>query len=311
MSVGGLALHSRACAPQALLYSAAKQADKFNLPLNGWNVATVTDMTVRLPPAPRGAGIRRGGGGARAPHCVPAFSQNMFFGAAVFDQDLSAWDVGSATSLKQMFRGTSDTVTNVYNQSLNAWNVAKVTDMEGVFADTKYFSKEIGSWNTAKVITMKDMFKGATAFAQNLNDWDVGKVATMNQMFMGATMFNAPVNAWNVAKVEDTISMFNGATLFNQDLGAWDVGTNNFANVAGVAADYGIVKLAPAGGHTGGNPATNSKFLDMFTGTTSMSDCNKKAIQNKFVAAPRSLGVVFDPAITPTAGWSYPNLVCP
>ena len=235
----------------------------------------------------------------------------MFFGAAVFDQDLSAWDVGSATSLKQMFRGTSDTVTNVYNQSLNAWNVAKVTDMEGVFADTKYFSKEIGSWNTAKVITMKDMFKGATAFAQNLNDWDVGKVATMNQMFMGATMFNAPVNAWNVAKVEDTISMFNGATLFNQDLGAWDVGTNNFANVAGVAADYGIVKLAPAGGHTGGNPATNSKFLDMFTGTTSMSDCNKKAIQNKFVAAPRSLGVVFDPAITPTAGWSYPNLVCP
>ena len=205
-------------------------------------------MSVRLPPAPRGAGIRRGGGrGSRstrrpcAPHGVPAFSQEMFYGAKVFDQDLNAWDVGSATKLTSMFRGTSAADFNVYNQSLNSWNVAKVTDMEGVFADTKYFSKEIGSWNTAKVITMKDMFKGATAFAQNLNDWDVGKVATMKQMFMGATMFNAPVNAWNVSLVTDVESMFSGTSLFNQDLSAWDVGSQNFANVPGVEADYGML----------------------------------------------------------------------
>jgi len=255
---------------KALLYTAAKQALKFNLPLNGWNVAAVTDMS------------------------------EMFYGAKVFDQDLNAWDVGSATKLTSMFRGTSAADFNVYNQSLNSWNVAKVTDMEGVFADTKYFSKEIGSWNTAKVITMKDMFKGATAFAQNLNDWDVGKVATMKQMFMGATMFNAPVNAWNVSLVTDVESMFSGTSLFNQDLSAWDVGSQNFANVPGVEADYGML---------------SGPITDMFV-STAMSDCNKKTIHNKMdkditTRSLKDFDLSTEDPITVKQDWSYPNLVCP
>merc|ERR1711865_297806 len=56
------------------------------------------------------------------------------------------------------------------------------------------------------------------------------------------------------------MGMFEGATLFNQGLGAWDVG-----QMRGLG------------------------FNNMFKGTTAMSDCNKKAIHNKFEAAPRSL----------------------
>ena len=298
---GGLALHSRACAPQELFSGAAK----FNLPLNGWNVAKVTDMEVRLPPAPRGVGIRRGGGRGSRSTLRPCPSQSMFKNAAVFDQDLNAWDVVSATKLTSMFKGAA-----VFNQSLNSWNVAKVTDMSGLFSGAKLFSKEIGSWNTAKVTKMNLMFKDADLFAQNINDWDVSKVTSMKNMFqntaifpvLSESQFNAPLNAWNVAKVTDAAGMFDGAALFNQDLRAWDVGTNDAVNVAGVAADYGIVSGVVA------------KYALMFKGT-GMSDCNKKIIHNKMEALPADPVVDFDGATQDAAGtgqdWSYPNLVCP
>ena len=230
----------------------------------------------------------------------PCLPQDMFNSAADFDQDINAWDVGSATTLKQMFLGAS-----AFNQSLNSWNVAKVTDMAGVFKTATLFSKEIGSWNTAKVTTMANMFEGAATFQQNLNDWDVGKVTTMNSMFKGAAVFNAPLSAWNVAKVADAASMFSTATatatLFNQDLSAWDVGTNNGAALDPVVANYGIVALAPGDA---------TKFADMFKGT-SMSNCNKKAIHNKFEASPRSLNVDFNGATEDenavTQDWSFPD----
>ena len=229
----------------------------------------------------------------------------MFQGAAVFDQDLNAWDVVSATNLNSMFKGAA-----VFNQSLNSWNVAKVTNMASAFEGAALFSKEIGSWNTAEVTDMNLMFKDASRFAQNLNDWDVAKVASMANMFQNTapaggvkpSQFNAPLNAWNVAKVTDAAGMFDGAILFNQDLRAWDVGTNDAANVAGVAADYGIVSGIAA------------KYENMFKGT-GMSNCNKKIIHNKMEALPADPVVNFDgateDAAATTQDWSYPNLVCP
>ena len=124
-------------------------------------------MDVRLPPAPHlGGWARRAGGGASRSTLRPCPSQSIFKNAAVFDQDLNAWDVGSATKLITMFKGAA-----VFKQSLNSWNVAKVTDigdMAGLFSGAALFSKEIGSWNTAKVTKMNLMFKDAALFAQNL-----------------------------------------------------------------------------------------------------------------------------------------------
>merc|ERR1712166_505944 len=174
---------------------------------------------------------------------------------------------------------------------MNSWDVSGVTDMNRLFAGAAEFNLPLNGWNAAEVTDMNLMFKDASQFAQNLNDWDVAKVASMANMFQNTapagnpptvlpSQFNAPLNAWNVSAVENAADMFNGATLFNQDLSAWDFGTN-------VAPKSGIVKLAPG---------DTSKFDDMFKGTTTMSNCNKKGIHNKFEAAPRSLLVVFDKA---------------
>jgi hypothetical protein len=180
--------------------------------------------------------------------------------------------------------------------------------MTTMFSNAGLFSQEIGSWNTAEVTLMTGMFDGAAKFKQNLNDWDVGKVTNTAEMFKGAAVFNAPLNAWNVAKLTLANKMFENAAAFNQGLGAWDVGTDNFANVAGVSADYGLL--------------STYQITDMFKGTTAMSDCNKKAIHNKFEAAPRSLNAwkvqrgianadnAFDVATGDNSNWEFPNLAC-
>merc|ERR1712086_1020771 len=176
-----------------------------------------------------------------------------------------------------------------------------VTKTSEMFKGAVKFNQPLNSWNAAEVINMNGMFDGAAKFKQNLNDWDVGKVTGTNNMFLNAAVFNAPLNAWNVAKLEDADSMFEDAAAFNQGLGAWDVGTNNFANVAGVSADYGLVE-------------TNGRIDNMFKGTTAMSDCNKKAIHNKFEAAPRSLNFDFDVAtntvLADRSDWKFPGLAC-
>merc|ERR1719162_2594189 len=111
-------------------------------------------------------------------------------------------------------------------------------------------------------------FPTADCHVPKLPSLVVGKVTQTNGMFKGAAVFNAPLNAWNVNKLVSANNMFENAEAFNQGLGAWDVGTNNFANVAGVSADYGLL--------------STYTITDMFKGTTAMSDCNKKAIHNKF-----------------------------
>ena len=100
------------------------------------------------------------------------------------------------------------------------------------------------------------MFDGASVFKQNLNDWDVSQVTDTRSMFSGATAFNAPLNAWNVAQVAAFTSMFSSAAAFNQDLSAWDV------------------SAVPGNGN-------NADSLFYKTG---MSNCNKKAIYDRFKA---------------------------
>jgi len=48
----------------------------------------------------------------------------MFFNAAAFNQNLSAWDVSAVTIMDYMFYKAT-----AFNQNLSAWNVSAVTNM--------------------------------------------------------------------------------------------------------------------------------------------------------------------------------------
>merc|ERR1712194_107524 len=200
----------------------------------------------------------------------------------------STWNVQSVTDMSTvLFESNCDganqpaiewgKLTNgVSHDDINAWDVSGVTNMEGLFKGAAEFNLPLNGWNVAKVTNMIQMFDGAAKFNQPLSSWNVAKVTKTSEMFKGAVKFNQPLNSWNVAKVTLMNGMFANAGLFSQE--------------------------------------TNGRIDNMFKGATAMSDCNKKAIHNKFEAAPRSLNFDFDVAtntvLADRSDWKFPGLAC-
>ena len=173
---------------------------------------------------------------------------------AVFDIDISSWDISNVTTMKNMFvslssncndaAGDNGPVFLTFNQDIGNWNVSKVTDMNGVFFTNHKFNQDIGNWNVSKVTDMSNMFNSAYAFNQDISGWDVSKVTEMTTLFSGATLFNQDINKWDVSKVTDMSSMFNYATAFNQDIGNWNTAAvtdmhSMFLNAAAFNQDIG------------------------------------------------------------------------
>ncbi|KAF3977364.1 MAG: BspA family leucine-rich repeat surface protein [Methylococcales symbiont of Iophon sp. n. MRB-2018] len=161
----------------------------------------------------------------------------MFAGAAVavFNQNISNWNVASVTNMSSMFADT-----NVFNQDIGGWNVASVTDMAGMFDGASDFNQDIGSWNVASVTNMNQMFFTASDFNQDIGSWNVARVTDMNFMFSSARAFNQDIGGWNVASVMDMASMFTNANVFNQNLGRWYV-DETVADLQTANSDYGGV----------------------------------------------------------------------
>lgn len=144
----------------------------------------------------------------------------MFNEAAVFNHDISAWDVSNVTDMSGMFSGAL-----AFNQNIGGWNTSNVTNMYAMFVAALAFNQNISSWNTSNVTNMSYMFKAAPLFNQNISSWNTSYVTNMNSMFLQAGAFNQDLSSWDTSQVTDMGSMFEGAAVFNQNLGAWNVGT--------------------------------------------------------------------------------------
>ena len=115
-------------------------------------------------------------------------SGSQGFGAkSTFNGDISKWDTGKVTTMRDMFYSAS-----AFNQDIGNWNTERVTDMNGMFYFASAFNHDIGSWNTERVTDMGNMFYSAPAFNHDISSW-TGSAATTAQtgMFTSATAFQA------------------------------------------------------------------------------------------------------------------------
>jgi hypothetical protein len=95
-----------------------------------------------------------------------------------FDEDISVWDMSSATTMRSMFDGTTS-----FNQPIGNWTVSSVTDMAFIFFDATSFNQPIGTWDVSSATTMASMFHGATSFSQPLGDWKVPPMTDLTDIF--------------------------------------------------------------------------------------------------------------------------------
>eukprot|EP00978_Attheya_sp_CCMP212_P045368 scaffold343550_cov48-Attheya_sp.AAC.2 len=93
--------------------------------------------------------------------------QTMFYNAAAFNQDRSAWDVSSVTNMLQMFSNGA----LAFNQDLSAWDVSSVTTMYMMFFYASAFNQDLSAWDVSSIKSMNRMFRGASVFNQNLCSW--------------------------------------------------------------------------------------------------------------------------------------------
>jgi len=192
---------------------------------------------------------------------------NLFYGAAAFNGNISGWNTSAVTNMSRMFEGASS-----FNQSIGSWNTVSVTNMSYMFRDAAAFNQNIGSWNTSSVTDMSIMFNGASAFNQPIGSWNVGSVTNMGYMFENAVAFDRDIGSWDVGSVTGMNGMFHNATVFDQDLSTWCV-TNiptppsQFADNSALTSNH-----YPVWGRCGQGPITQSQFLfETFNSTTMLN----------------------------------------
>ena len=158
---------------------------------------------------------------------------SVFRGAAVFDGNVSGWDVSSARDISSMFRGASS-----FNQDISGWSTSSVEDISHMFQDAQLFNQDISGWSTSSVEDTSYMFQDAQLFNQDISGWSTSLVEDTSYMFQNASSFNQDVSGWDVSSVKDMTSMFDGATSFVQNLGRWYVTVEdtsiNGADVPGI-----------------------------------------------------------------------------
>ncbi|HSW60414.1 MAG TPA: BspA family leucine-rich repeat surface protein, partial [bacterium] len=180
-------------------------------PFNKWGVSKITDM------------------------------KGMFFGAFLFNEDISSWDVSNVTDMSYMFSNASSfnkeisgwDISNVinmsymfsyassFNNNISEWDVSDVTDMSYMFSHASKFNQNISEWNVSAVLNMKGMFVYASEFDQDISNWNISNVTNMSGMFSYSS-FNQDISNWDVSKIKNMSYMFAGTT-FNQDISEWNV----------------------------------------------------------------------------------------
>jgi surface protein len=152
---------------------------------------------------------------------------HMFNGSA-YNQDISNWNMSSATNLSGMFAGSD------FNQPLNDWDVRNVETFAMMFSGSAY-NQDLSNWNVSGATDMSDMFS-YSEFNQPIGNWDVSNVTNMACMF-SYSIFNQDISNWDVSNVTNmgympysTNGMFQNSA-FDQDISSWDVSNvTNFTN---------------------------------------------------------------------------------
>ena len=140
---------------------------------------------------------------------------NMFNGAALFNQNIGDWDVSKVTNMSNMFNDA-----DAFNQDISGWDVSKATNMSNMFAHTAIFNQPIGGWDVSSVTNLSGMFQ-YSSFNQPIGGWNTGEVTDMNNMFNYNDPFNQPIGGWVTRNVTNMSAMFRRAGNFNQPIGGW------------------------------------------------------------------------------------------
>ena len=143
-----------------------------------------------------------------------------FGGPFVANPSFASWDVSGIEEFDQMFRATS------FNQDISSWDMSSATGIGGMFSFCPLFNQDISGWDVSNVTSFSTLFRLATSFSQNLDSWDTSSGILMINTFYDASSFAASgstLSSWDVSNVESMSGLFRQTTGFSSDLSSWDI----------------------------------------------------------------------------------------
>ena len=138
-----------------------------------------------------------------------------------FNEDVSRWNVSSATTLEGMFAGT----VSITDLDLSNWDTSRVASMRGMFHSASLYDGNLESWNVQSVTDFSGMFVGCTSFTgKGLNMWNIESGQLLTHTFARALNFNADLSGWKTDRMTSLEGTFRGCSSFNgTGLEGWNV----------------------------------------------------------------------------------------
>lgn len=224
-------------------------AQKFNQPLDQWDISRVEDMTAILQGAlsfrqdlcgwsdslSSKALVRGAFYDTNCPYeNSPVAGQWMCFSCRADWPKIfhSKYDLRSTVDIYVADNSENSSAAITYGYPISRWNVSQIKDFSLLFSTIRTtalanFSEDIGRWDVSKAINMKEMFSGTetvpTAFNCDISSWNMSNVQDISLMFHHAVAFNQPIGSWNLSSVVNISYAFWEAEYFNQPIGSWDV----------------------------------------------------------------------------------------
>lgn len=94
------------------------------------------------------------------------------------------WDVKNVTNFSSVFHGA------VFNRDISGWNVGKGTTFQTMFAGNAAFNQDLSGWNMSKATTIGGMFSGGSSVNFNPGSWDLRACSSINYLFHNCSNFN-------------------------------------------------------------------------------------------------------------------------
>lgn len=115
-----------------------------------------------------------------------------FMNAALFDGDLSGWNVERVVTMEAAFH----TAVGFQGIGLEGWRTYNLQNLAHSFQDTWHFSADLSQWSTEYLTDLTSTFSSASAFNSDISSWSVGSVVSFNDTFRGATSFSQNLCPW-------------------------------------------------------------------------------------------------------------------
>ena len=102
------------------------------------------------------------------------------------------------------------------NENISKWDVSSATNMNHMFAGGASFNGDISKWDVSTVTCMARMFMGKlrntksalSNFKCDISKWDVSSVNDMSGMFWGAASFNGDISKWDAYTYADVYRIY-------------------------------------------------------------------------------------------------------